>query len=769
MKALLIGWLLSLAICQSPLLYSNWAPIEGVPGNASVVYGATQLPNGHILLGLSNGVFMRSIDDGDSWHIVAGRIQSGLFEDLSSDDEGTLYLKTSRKNRPDELYRSIDEGATWQNMSAHLPSRLSNAQWRLYVLPNSTLFIQSSDTCYHSFDNGCSWKAIVDDLRYTHATGIVHHSRQGDVWCMNSTDNFLYLIHSDGSEEVKGKLLSNSNHSWYDINCLLDVIRCDDQSLVVLTSRWPWIQMSTDDGNSWNSVYYNLSYPFFSDGVRSIWISSDQSLHCLLTNREYRFDRETKLWILVQNSPDPISLTGFLQTQTGTIIGLSAGLVYTRSNNSSRWKQANLPPSYGIERMLSLGNDLCIEKPSGLFSTSKDCVNFHSQPTLPFSCFAPCSQVRDSGILCFDYNALYYSSNRGVDWHTCDLPSSHLNVYARLLAIDRRSCLVVGSQDNPEEGSSGRDKPLFNSRIPLLMFSPDAGCHWSDIKHIDLVNRISREKIASTSPWLIRDAAVWGNSIALVFANIAEVFVSENGGLTFAQFPFDHPVDVKLPLSTHSILHCSNPLFSGSGDLFVCRDSSLYINARGSTVWQKALYQPPPNAWTLLSREVLHKDGKTSELLILSDSHNRVCVSVAGQPWKEIDSDSASLFDTFHSFAVGSFSDNSIQLLAASNSDGLLSTTVTGLHLFDADQDAAELNVSPNPVAGFLSIRLRDQSERILSVRVLSLNGTEQQVLKPEIQDAQMHIDCSAYLAGVYVLEVQCSSGVLRSQFVVSR
>ncbi len=768
-SSMLVCACIALFLTVSMKAVQPWTPIGDLPLSKSAARQIVQLANNSIISVLDDGKILLSTDDGKSWAVVHNRLCPGSAVHCYTDAKGSVYCgmadfsAQSSGNTPERFFRSDDDGRSWVEEHWEESKLLRPSIPMTQVLSDGSLvnptiggFETSKDKgrtrVLHQFDGGSRVFYNLLDAR-----------NSPYLWFFDVREAKMARSSENGEEIVYGSLPMAHDGDEYFNRRISQLVTKNASIVAALCSRPVSVYESQDTGHTWQELTYNLDQLGIANSNISLWYALDGQLHILCINGEYVLNQAEHLWQKVQTRPEDVRKFCAICLRSGTVLAVAAGAIVRREAASDLWQAISLPGRLQVQVLRRIGSELSVRSMYGAYAASTQSFHFE-----PIDSASPKNSaqlfVNDSTVYSFTMSSLQTSSDMGSTWSRQNRPFASAKLWFQSVSCDHQYCFVRGSLYNS-------DATKATQRENVSAFSSDGGMHWREYTYSGMASSHSE-----AIEWL-QSSAIHGQEVFIV-SLFGKVYRSPNGARSFSFMPLDSTDKETVLSSTCRVVsstECnqptshSNAMFLSDGSLFFCRDSVLYISPYQSGIWQKALYQPPPNAWTLLSREVLHKDSKTAELLILSDSHNRVCVSVAGQPWKEIESDSASLFDTFHSFAVGSFSDNSIQLLAASKSDGLLSTTVTGLHLFDADKDAAELIVSPNPVAGLLSIRLPNQNDRILSARVLSLNGDEQNLLKPEIHDSQMHIDCSAYVAGVYVLEVQCSSGVLRSQFVVSR
>ena len=136
-----------------------------VPYATSTSIDESPLKYGLLALGTDDGNVHVSKDGGNTWTHVSKKLPKDLWVSRvrwSAHQEGTLYL-TLNGYRDDHfapyVYKSLDYGATWINISAQLPHSPVNV-----ILPSSVreglLFVGNDEGLFVSLDDGVSYAQL---------------------------------------------------------------------------------------------------------------------------------------------------------------------------------------------------------------------------------------------------------------------------------------------------------------------------------------------------------------------------------------------------------------------------------------------------------------------------------------------------------------------------------------------------------------------------------------------------------------------------------
>ena len=278
------GW--DLGVFRSTDNGDNWREVyEGLRGSAVggwVVISPEFATDQTLVAGRGNGGVVRSTDGGGSW----SKVNDGLprHEDFgwccgyygvadfafspSFANDKTVYVATWSG-----LYRSIDHGKTWQNVS---PDPTDTWMIRLLVSPSfdsdHTIFVLAKESTggsgqalYRSTDRGDTWRRFAPNLSvdsgFRVATGLV-------ISPDFSTDDTLYAATRDGLL----RSVDEGEH-WDTVYIYDGITEGNFAPWVVLSPAYGTdatlftskvcggVLRSTDRGETWEDVTFLISVP----------------------------------------------------------------------------------------------------------------------------------------------------------------------------------------------------------------------------------------------------------------------------------------------------------------------------------------------------------------------------------------------------------------------------------------------------------------------------------------------------------------------------
>ncbi|GGG28952.1 hypothetical protein GCM10011344_32260 [Dokdonia pacifica] len=187
---------------------NNWdTPIAFDPENNDILYYGTQR-------------VYRSINGGDSWTPISDDLTNGPstgnlnFGSLTSIDVSTLDSNIIYAAADDgNVWRTLDSGATWENISSSLPNRWVTkvkaslvAKEEVFVTLSGYRFGEDDGHIFYSDTNGDSWEDITVNLPDIPVNDIEYSTWEG---YFVATDIGVFRTFSPGDEwEVLGDLPS---------------------------------------------------------------------------------------------------------------------------------------------------------------------------------------------------------------------------------------------------------------------------------------------------------------------------------------------------------------------------------------------------------------------------------------------------------------------------------------------------------------------------------------------------------------------------------
>lgn len=216
------------------------------------------------------------------------------------------------------IYRSTDQGATWQRASQGLPAAITITS--LAAIGNA-VFAGTEQGVYRSTDNGASWTAVNEGLGGDGAFG-----RIVNALAVKGTRLFAGLDNvPNGAGVGVGLYVSADNgQSWQPVSGLSvttpDVLVASDTAIFVSSPLG--IFRSTDDGQTWT----NVTTATLSFARLSALAASGNIVFAAADNGLYRSDNNGQSWTPVFTGADRLAIHTLLISGGNLFIGADNGV-----------------------------------------------------------------------------------------------------------------------------------------------------------------------------------------------------------------------------------------------------------------------------------------------------------------------------------------------------------------------------------------------------------------------------------------------------------
>ena len=327
----------SFGIIKSADAGASWTLLPPISAGTSV-YDVLTDPqrSGIVYAGIAGtqspfaNAYYKSIDGGATWQQLNGGLPDGAFATLSIDTShpDTLYMTRLANGRQTVyLARSTDGGGSWQVSATNLQPGPSDAY---FLIPDpvryGTLYIgtNSGFNLFRSTDGGTSWSAMTTGARPSvSAASVVPHPTQAGLLFATTPDG-LFKTSDDGS-------------TWTEITSgfsgrSIETIAIDEPRLVVKL-RYPGPQyFATTDQADWLPIDVPDA-PISSDtsnGVRSVGILPWSSQRYAVTS-----------------SPNG--------TRTGTVEG--SARLFRSDDDGATWTSTTITGLYVPDLLHAITND----------------------------------------------------------------------------------------------------------------------------------------------------------------------------------------------------------------------------------------------------------------------------------------------------------------------------------------------------------------------------------------------------------------------------
>jgi hypothetical protein len=143
---------------------ANWSETLQIPGDGNwkgYISCVKILPNGHIFIGVSNGRFYKSINNGTSWIELqpAGNV-NGDYKNFAVSDDGQIIVVAVNN----VIYKSTNGGSTWTTLpkinasSTYIQIYGGNSTSQIIYASDSIVVNGSANGYYKSIDYGDTWE-----------------------------------------------------------------------------------------------------------------------------------------------------------------------------------------------------------------------------------------------------------------------------------------------------------------------------------------------------------------------------------------------------------------------------------------------------------------------------------------------------------------------------------------------------------------------------------------------------------------------------------
>ncbi len=449
---------------------TNWERIDSGFSDTNIK-GVLYCSNGDVY-SYTNWSIYRSTDDGSSWTNLNG-LPYGKVTDITSDEVNNLFLTTGDTVSVFYGYRSLDQGATWEEFGPTCPLLFHFIE----VSPEGDLYIQDQFGIYISTDLGESWSQISsltesnclsfysNDILFAGSlTGIRRSTNSGIDWSvvglpkdypriLSLATNSTGILFAGGKgNDPEIYKTTNQGQEWFNIDATFDGIiisnlDLDENGNLFAGSYGGGIYFSPDFGTTWvqrNGGLTDLHITalklimngeaFVGTSNGGIFRTTDYGINWVAINQGLTVTR-------IEDIAMASSGNIYIGTTDGVFGSSDQGLNWTHLNNG--WGQYRQVISiavnsqehifaensgYGIYRSTDLGNSW-MQVSTEIWSPIMD-IFINSLDTI-FAAGA---------------NGVFRSTNNGEDWTLFNSGLAEFNG-TNVFIIDNDGKLIAGTED----------------------------------------------------------------------------------------------------------------------------------------------------------------------------------------------------------------------------------------------------------------------------------------------------------------------------------
>lgn len=413
-----------------------WTALPG-PFTGALMF-ASASPGGDLFVGTTQGLY-RSIDDSLSWVAVNAGLQSTDTRAICFMPNGTILLGTSRG---DAVYRSMDNGDTWQAAS-NLPSYAQGSV--LVPAPNGDIYLGGWPGFFRSRDGGASWTLYSAGLTnsafhdmvltasgsiYSATEGGVHFSSTGgESWSernsglVNSTPTSL-AVHPDGSlfagtEGATWRSLDRGD-SWTRVfNSPTNLVAVDPTGRIYTSVAGGGLMRSADHGQTWKAI--NNGLPPGVPGILEALIFADGMLFAASPQGLFRSQDDSASWSLVLNA----NLYTVAASPAGTLLAAvwdaSDRRIYRSEDGGDTWTPSDTGVSGGSNAVSSFsfspgGRIFAAKRLAGVYTSDDDGETWAHIPDASITPWDELHVGADGTIFVATPAGVYVSLDDGQSW-----------------------------------------------------------------------------------------------------------------------------------------------------------------------------------------------------------------------------------------------------------------------------------------------------------------------------------------------------------------
>jgi photosystem II stability/assembly factor-like uncharacterized protein len=443
---------------------------------------------------------LRSKDHGNNWERIGGPLKDSAFQYIAVGPNDALYTIS----QGDNIYRSQDDGDTWQKLPTPPPAAGRSSVLCMGVsLNNDILYGTMWGLVIRSSDQGVSWDTVF-----------VHPDQHNIEAMARSGDGALYITtHSDFTDPTQTKtggffrsLANGAAGSWVardqtergESKFCLAVNKAGE---IFHTSVAEGVSRSTDGGATWE----NKNNTLLANLTTSVVVNSKGSIFTSTSSKVFRSDDGNgDIWLEVNVPTRETPTPPFLRLTANDVLYYSSSFGLFRSdNNGNTWLHVITEDTNGVRfindvAQLPNGDIMAAvdDAKLGLTVSKDNGYHFEKAPNLPSGevIVAIASAPRDTVIIANNTSFYYRSDNKGINWalvSSANAGCAQLEIHPDGSYISRSALFLTISLDKgvtwsrifPDSARQLlRDWTLFSffiDRLGNLLVTTDSGLYRS--------------------------------------------------------------------------------------------------------------------------------------------------------------------------------------------------------------------------------------------------------------------------------------------------
>ncbi len=324
--------------------------------DTAAFYKVTVHSNGNIYVRTGSGVRCSS-DAGNSWSTIG--FYDEYIGDVAFDQSGALYASVNYKDTTAVLYKTTNNGATWQPIKTPY-----NGISGISVNKQGHLFL-SQDQLYRSTDNGNSWNPLpVSYPEVKHMTESPKH----ELFFTAGGNAYQNLYRSSD--------FGQSWHIMYTGVVGIPIVAFHGDTIFVGDNYYLGsLHRSTDNGKTFKSLPNNIGLGGY---INAMLGTSYQSILAGTSNGIYRSKNHGKNWESVFSTN---SISTLKQSSNGSLFAVrqwSGDGVYRSIDSGTTWQQkmTGIPPTIVRSLDIARNGDLIVGSEDGIYRSVNNAENW---------------------------------------------------------------------------------------------------------------------------------------------------------------------------------------------------------------------------------------------------------------------------------------------------------------------------------------------------------------------------------------------------------
>jgi uncharacterized protein (TIGR03437 family) len=430
---------------------ATWnAASSGLPAGFPVYVLSLTASGGAIYAGVYGAGIYRSSDNGGTWSAINSGLPAGNARNVLSltASGGAIFAGTNGAG----IYRSLNNGATWVEANTGLPGGDGRVV-RSLVAYGGTIFVGTGSFVdningvgiYRSVDNGATWNEANVGLPIGDARNVQSLTLSEGAIIAGTNGSGIYRSVDNGA-------------TWVEANSGLPG---DARYVISLTASVATIIAGTDGAGIFTLTESAIVWESRNNGLSNTSISAaivdgDALLVGTFGSGVYRTTDEGLKWTSANAGLPPYArVQALARTSSGTFAGLLGAGVYFSSDRGMSWSvRSNGLANLRVKALASDGAMLWAGTEGGIFRSTDQGINWTMTNTGLTDPRVLSLAVSSNGVYAGTANGLFRSNNGGNSWSAINNGLGNLYILSIGIAPDGNT-LLAGTTNGLYRSTNG--------------------------------------------------------------------------------------------------------------------------------------------------------------------------------------------------------------------------------------------------------------------------------------------------------------------------